>query len=53
MKSDCLNTEKHNCGEFSGKESKEEKLQHLKQCRESFQKKLNEIDAAITKIESQ
>ncbi|MEA2070378.1 MAG: hypothetical protein U9O98_03720 [Asgard group archaeon] len=43
---------KHTCGEFKGNESKEEKLKHLKNCRESFQKRLEDIDNAIKKIRS-
>jgi hypothetical protein len=41
-----------NCGEFKGNESKEEKLKHLKDCKKSFQKRIKEIDIAITKLEN-
>lgn len=41
---------KQKCGEFKGKESKEDKLAHLKKCKESFQLKIKEIDEAIAKL---
>jgi len=38
---------KHNCGEFSGEETVEEKLNHLESCRKSFLQRIAEIDKAI------
>jgi hypothetical protein len=42
---------KHKCGEFTGNESKEEKLKHLKECKEGLLKQIEEIDAAIKEID--
>jgi hypothetical protein len=42
---------KQKCGEFSGNESKEEKLKHLKECKEGLLKQIEEIDAAIKEID--
>ncbi len=50
MSKDCK--EKHrNCGEFVGKEDKETKLNHLRECKEGLQKKIAKIDEAIMKLE--
>ncbi len=43
---------KHKCGEFSGNETNEEKLKHLKECKEGLLKQIEEIDAAIKKIDN-
>ena len=40
------------CGEFEGEMDKEKQLKHLKECKESFQKKIVEIDEAIEKLEA-
>lgn len=42
---------KQKCGEFTGNESKEEKLKHLKECKEGLVKQIEEIDTAIQKID--
>ena len=47
----CKGKEKHKCGEFKGNEDKEAKLKHLKECKESMLKNIEEIDAAIKDIE--
>jgi len=45
--------EKHKCGEFKGNENKEEKLLHLKECKEEFLERIEEIDKAIAKIQNE
>ena len=52
---DCECKEKHKgkkCGEFEGEMNKEEKLKHLKECKEGFLKKVAEMDEAIKKLEA-
>jgi hypothetical protein len=41
----------HKCGDFKGNETKEEKLKHLKECKEGLLKQIGEIDSAIKDIE--
>jgi len=47
----CKDKEKHKCGEFKGNEDKEAKLKHLKECKEGLLGKIEDIDAAIKKID--
>ncbi len=52
---DCECKEKHKdkkCGEFEGEIDKEKQLKHLKECKESFLKKVAEMDEAIKKLEA-
>ena len=51
MNEDCKG-KNHNCGEFAGNEDKKAKLKHLKDCKESLQNKIKEIDKAIFKLEN-
>ncbi len=51
MNCECKGKEKQECGEFKGNEDKEAKLKHLKDCKEGLLVKVDEIDAAIKKIE--
>lgn len=46
----CKGNKKVNCGEFSGNENKEEKLKHLKECKEKLLEKIAKIDEAIKEI---
>ncbi|MBD3190165.1 MAG: hypothetical protein GF308_05960 [Candidatus Heimdallarchaeota archaeon] len=46
---DCKKAQ-HECGKFSKKESKEEKLKHLKECKASLLQRVKEIDKAIEKL---
>lgn len=50
MKEDCKEKH-HNCGEFTGKEDKETKLKHLRNCKENFHTQIKKIDEAISKLE--
>ena len=47
MKTEKCKEHKHECGKFTGGESKEEKLKHLEECKNSLQNKIEEIDKAI------
>jgi hypothetical protein len=51
MKSEKCKEHKHECGKFKGGESKEEKLKHLKQCKQELLSKIDEIDKAIAELE--
>ncbi|MCG3252505.1 MAG: hypothetical protein KAX09_01540 [Candidatus Heimdallarchaeota archaeon] len=51
MNCECKGKEKQKCGEFKGNEDKETKLKHLKECKEGLLGKIDDIDAAIKKIE--
>jgi hypothetical protein len=42
---------KHECGNFSGDETKEEKLKHLKECKQDLVSKIEEIDKTIRELE--
>ncbi|MHA1199729.1 MAG: hypothetical protein ACTSQF_10415 [Candidatus Heimdallarchaeaceae archaeon] len=50
MNKDCKGKH-HNCGEFEGNETKEEKLKHLKECKENLLKKIEKIDKAIAELD--
>ena len=46
-----IKSKEHECGKFIGGEDKETKLKHLKECKADLMKKIEEIDAAIRKLE--
>ena len=51
MEKHCRN--KHQkCGEFTDDIDDEMKLKHLKECKESLEKKIKDIDEAINRIEN-
>ena len=52
MNCGCKEHKKHKCGEFKGNETKEEKIKHLKECKEGLLSKIEEIDTALTELES-
>lgn len=49
MNKDCKGKH-HNCGEFKGNETKEEKLQHLTDCKAKLQDQIKKIDKAIAEL---
>lgn len=49
----CKGNHKHKkCGEFDSEMNKEEKLEHLKECKEGLLKKVEEIDEAVEKLDA-
>jgi hypothetical protein len=50
MNKDCKGKH-HNCGEFKGNETKEDKLKHLKNCKKDLLEKIEKIDKAIADLE--
>lgn len=50
MKNKNCKEHKHDCGKFKGGESKEEKLKHLKECKQELLSKIEKIDKAISDL---
>ena len=50
MKNEKCKEYKSECGKFSGGESKEEKLKHLKDCKQELLDKIEKIDNAIKEL---
>ena len=51
MNCECKGKHNQKCGEFKDNENKEEKLKHLKECKQGLLLKVKEIDDAIEKLE--
>ena len=52
MNCGCKGHKEHKCGEFKGNESKDEKIKHLKECKEELLARIKDIDAALAELES-
>ncbi|NPD88786.1 MAG: hypothetical protein HGN29_08670 [Asgard group archaeon] len=51
MKTKKCREHKHECGKFTGGESREEKLKHLKECKQGLRSQIEKIDKAIKDLD--